>query len=48
MYPKHVVEVVILRSIEVEQEGLHKQPGVDSQPQHLNNTVRKNVSLNHV
>lgn len=34
-YPEHLVEVVILLSSGVQQEGLQEQPGVGSQPQHL-------------
>lgn len=34
-YPEHLVEVVILLSRGVEQEGLQEEPGVHPQPQHL-------------
>lgn len=35
-HPEHLVEVVILLSRGVQQEGLQEQPGVRCQPQHLN------------
>lgn len=34
-YPEHLVEVVILLSGGIQQEGLEEEPGVRSQPQHL-------------
>lgn len=46
-YPQHLVEVVILLSSGVEQEGLCEEPCVSPQPQHLH-TLTMQTQAQHV